>query len=79
MAEAEESDAVGINIALEFSKKIQEELATSSKSNESRPTPRAAMTMDTTASATSTAQEVLTYGGHAYYKDEHSMYTMNTL
>ena len=79
MAEAEESDAVGINIALEFSKKIQEELATSSKSNESRPTPRAAMTMDTTASATSNAQEVLTYGGHAYYKDEHSMYTMNTL
>ena len=34
MAEAEESDAIGLNIALEFSKKYQEELDASSKANE---------------------------------------------
>ena len=65
MAEVEESDATGLNISLEFYKKSQEKLAASSKANEYRPTPHAAMNTDTTATATRTAQEGLTYWGHA--------------
>ena len=37
------------------------------------------MTTDTTATATSTAQEGPTYRGHAYYKDEENISTMNTV
>ena len=66
MAEAEESDAIGLNITLEFSKKSQEELAASSKANESRPTPHAAMTTVMTATDASTAQEGPDYGVHDY-------------
>ena len=54
MAEKEESDAIGLNISLEFSKKYQEELSASSKSNESHPTPNEAMTTDTAVTATRT-------------------------
>ena len=51
MAETEEYDAIGLNIALEFRK----ELSVSSKANESRPTPHAATNTDTTTTTKSTA------------------------
>ena len=41
MVGAEKSDAIGLNIDLVFSKKPQEELTASSKSNKPRPTPQA--------------------------------------
>ena len=68
MAEAEESDAIGLNIDLEFSKKNQEELAASLKENEYHPNSHTATTRDTEATDTSTAQEGPTNGGHAYFK-----------
>ena len=37
------------------------------------------MTTDTTATATSTAQEGPTYRGHAYYKDDENISTINTV
>ena len=37
------------------------------------------MTTDITATSTSTAQEVSTYGVHVYYRDDDSISTMNTL
>ena len=79
MVETEESDTIDLNITLECSKKYQEELNASSKANESCPTPQMAMTTYTTATATSTAHEGPTYGGHTYYRDADSIYTMNTL
>ena len=70
MAEAEESDAIGLSIALEFSIKTQEQVVASSKLNQYRSTPHMYMTTDTTATSTSTEQEVTTHGVHAYYKDD---------
>ena len=66
----EESDAIGLNIALDVSKKPQEEISASSKANDYRPTLHASMISDTTTTATSTAQEGHNYGGRAYYKDD---------
>ena len=62
MSETEGYDAIGLNVALEFSKKSQEEIPASSKEKESHPTPHGAMTTDTTATGISTAQEGPPYG-----------------
>ena len=79
MTEAEESDAISLKISLEFSYKPMEELAASSKANESCPTSHVDMTTDMTATDKSTTQEGPTYGGHAYYKYDDSISTNNTL
>ena len=75
MAESEESDKIGLNIALEPSKKQQEELSDSLKENGSHPTPHAAMTTGMTATDASTAQEGPDYGVHDYYKYDESIST----
>ena len=57
MEEAEESDKIGLNIALEPSKKQQEELSDSLKENGSHPTPHAAMTTEINATTTRNTQK----------------------
>ena len=79
MAEEEQSDTIGLIIALEFSKNGQEELASSSKENESRTTPDAAMTTDTIVIDTRNTHEVHTYRVQANYKDDGSISTMNNV
>ena len=79
MAEAEESDAMSLNISLKYSKNTRTNLLPTQNQMNAAPSPHAAMTIYTTATPISTTQEGPTYWFHIYFIDDDSISTMNTL